>query len=76
MSPISASSPSSSAPWSVTNAVTDCPVSSSDWPMTADSATRECETIADSISAVGIRWPDTLSTSSAAGTNQFVFAAG
>ena len=63
MSSISSSEPSRS-PSSVTNAQTDCPVSSSAWPMTAASATFECDTIADSISAVDIRWPETLSTSS------------
>ena len=59
----SSSSPSRS-PSRVTNAATDWPVSSSAWPMTAASATTSWDTIADSISAVDIRWPDTLSTSS------------
>jgi hypothetical protein len=51
-------------PDSVTNAATDWPVSSSDWPMQAASATFSCETIADSISAVDMRCPETLITSS------------
>ena len=63
MSTTSSSVPSRS-PWSVTNAATDWPVSSSAWPITAASATFGCDTIADSISAVDIRWPETLSTSS------------
>src|SRR3954453_14600148 len=63
MSLTRASSPSRS-PSSVTNAATDWPVSSSLWPMHAASATSECETIADSISAVDMRWPETLMTSS------------
>src|SRR4051794_18551750 len=62
------SSTSSSDSWllpsSVTNAATDWPVSSSCCPMTAASATLPWETMADSISAVDMRWPDTLSTSS------------
>ena len=40
------------------------PVSSSVWPMTAASATFGWQTIADSISAVDMRWPETLITSS------------
>ena len=48
----------------MTNAATDWPVSSSAWPITAASATFGCDTIADSISAVDMRWPETLSTSS------------
>ena len=51
-------------PSSVTNAATAWPVSSSCWPITAASATFSCDTIADSISAVDMRWPETLSTSS------------
>ena len=63
---ISATSSSvpSRSPSSVTKAATDWPVSSSAAPMTAASATFGWETIADSISAVDMRWPDTLSTSS------------
>ena len=64
ISSTSASEPSSSVPSSVTNAHTDCPVSSSACPMTAHSATFGCETTADSISAVLRRWPETLITSS------------
>ena len=56
--------PSTWSPLSVTNATTDWPVSSSGWPMTAASATFSCETMADSISAVDMRCPDTLRTSS------------
>ena len=63
IAPMSSSSPSRS-PSSVTNAVTDWPVSSSLCPMTAASATTSCDTIADSISAVDMRCPETLSTSS------------
>ena len=51
-------------PDSVTNAVIAWPLSSSCWPITAASATRSCETIADSTSAVDSRWPETLMTSS------------
>ena len=40
------------------------PVSSSDWPITAASATFSWATIADSTSAVESRWPETLTTSS------------
>ena len=58
------SSPSPASPSSVTNAVTAWPESSSDCPITAASATLSCETIAPSISAVDMRWPETLSTSS------------
>ena len=54
----------SRSPSSVTNAQTDWPVSSSLWPITAASATFGCETIADSISAVDMRCPETLITSS------------
>ena len=54
----------SRSPSSVTNAVTHWPVSSSVWPITAASATFGCETIADSTSAVDIRCPETLITSS------------
>ena len=64
ISSTSSSEPSSSSPSSVTNAVTDWPESSSVWPMTAASATFACETIADSTSAVDMRWPETLMTSS------------
>jgi hypothetical protein len=42
----------------VTNAAMACPVSSSDCPMTAASATLGCETIADSTSAVDSRCPE------------------
>ena len=63
ISPSMASSPSRS-PSSVTNAQIAWPVSSSCWPITADSATFGWETIADSTSAVESRWPDTLITSS------------
>ena len=61
---VTSSSVPSRPPSSVTNAATDWPVSSSVAPITAASATLPCETIALSISAVDIRWPDTLSTSS------------
>ena len=49
---------------SVTKAQIAWPVSSSDWPITAASATFGWETIADSTSAVESRWPETLTTSS------------
>ena len=52
------------SPSSVTNAQIAWPVSSSDWPITAASATFSCATIADSTSAVERRWPETLTTSS------------
>ncbi len=48
----------------MTKQTTDWPVSSSMAPIAAHSATFGCETTADSISAVDMRWPDTLSTSS------------
>jgi hypothetical protein len=51
-------------PCSVTNAQIAWPVSSSDWPITAASATASWATIADSTSAVERRWPETLTTSS------------
>ena len=54
----------------VTNATIAWPVSSSAAPITAASATRSCETIADSISIVDIRWPETLTTSSVRPTIQ------
>ena len=63
MSATRVSSPAVS-PLSVTKAVIAWPVSSSAWPMTAASATLPCETIADSTSAVDIRCPETLMTSS------------
>ena len=53
-------------PRSVTKAQIAWPVSSSVWPITAASATFGWETIADSISAVESRWPETLITSSIA----------
>src|SRR5699024_158507 len=48
----------------ITNASIAWPVVSSWAPTTAASATLECATSADSISAVDIRCPETLSTSS------------
>ena len=54
----------STEPWSVTNAQIAWPVCSSNWPMTAASATASWATIADSTSAVESRWPETLTTSS------------
>jgi hypothetical protein len=63
MSSRSTSSPSP-PPTSVTKATIACPVSSSVWPTTAASATRSCETMADSTSAVERRWAETLITSS------------
>ena len=54
----------SSEPSSVTKQTTDWPVSSSIAPIVAHSATFGCDTTADSISAVDMRWPETLNTSS------------
>ena len=48
------------------------PVSSSDWPITAASATFSWATIADSTSAVESRWPETLTTSSMRPITQIV----
>ena len=63
ISPAISSEPSRS-PSRVTKAQIAWPVVSSVWPITADSATLAWETIADSISAVESRWPETLITSS------------
>ena len=62
--PASTASVPSVSPWSVTNAQIAWPVCSSDWPITAASATMSWATIADSTSAVERRWPETLTTSS------------
>jgi hypothetical protein len=49
---------------STTNALIASPLSGSGMPITADSATAGWVIIADSTSAVPMRWPATLSTSS------------
>ena len=64
ISETNSSDPSASSPSSVTKAQIDWPLSSSAWPITAASATFGCATIADSTSAVDIRCPETLTTSS------------
>ena len=62
--PSTSSSLGSVPPRRVTKAQIAWPVSSSDWPITAASATFSWATIADSTSAVESRWPETLTTSS------------
>jgi hypothetical protein len=62
--PFSTSDEGSVPPRRVTKAQIAWPVSSSDWPITAASATSGWATIADSTSAVESRCPDTLTTSS------------
>ena len=54
----------------MTNATMACPVVGSVAPTTAASATLGCETSADSISVVDIRWPDTFITSSTRPSSQ------
>ena len=62
--------PSPASERKITNATIACPVVGSVAPTTAASATLGCETRADSISVVDIRWPDTFITSSTRPRNQ------